>query len=964
MMLRVLSLLWDGIAPALKNHLWQSTFFLLLAAVLTLALRRNHARARYWLWLAASIKFLVPFSLLVALGSHINLPHRPAAPAQAGIYIAVDELSEPFVPGVDAPVAAPLAALSATGWDMEHVLPRVLAAVWFAGFAIILSVWTVYWRRVAAAVRHAVPIGEGRELATLRRLEQLGGVRAPTRLALSPASMEPGIFGIARPVLIWPRGMSARLDDAHLEAILAHEVCHVRRRDNLTAAVHMLVEAIFWFHPLVWWLGARLVEERERACDEEVLRLCNRPEVYAEGILKVCEFCLESPLPCVSGVTGSDLKKRIANVLAAHVSLRMGLGKQVLLVAVALMAIAAPIVLGQVKAAQRMMLALTQVSEARPGAPGTMESFRAAAHALIAEEQTLSTGEIAEVQADGAAGPPKQSLDGAPGDEELGPAFEVATIRPANRDDGRHWFGARLDASGKFTTSAEPLSGLVWTAYIHAQGKGKVSGGPKWAQSDSWDINAKVDDAYMAGWDKLTDEQRMDRVRPMIRRLLSDRFHLKLKIETLPTPVYALVQAKGGAHVKEVPAPEPLEGDPMEAPLKWMADNPGKAIPGGIICSGHTCTGKAVRISDAIGQITGSSRADRIVIDETGLKGYYDLAFTQPENNDDSAMAEIEDDLGMKFEPRTVPMKTYTIDSAEKPSVDGAEVPAASIKPIVLVLEKAAQTNAAGAASTDDPTGGVRFDVVSIKLNKTGKYGGSPIFPDDGDSMNLTNMTLEDILKFDYAIHREPGLVGLPDWAGKDRYDIQAKVAASDVAAWRKLSGGSRRLVLRAMLADSFKLKVHTEDRDLPVYALVLDKNGPKNMQEVKAADFDPDISRGRDGAVLGGWASPDKSRPSRPGDPMVAHQMSMGYFLFWLNQMDLGRPIYNQTGLNGNYNFTLQFAPEQISARANAAVETDSAAGPSIFTALQDQLGLKLQPAKGPVTVMVVDHIERPPEN
>jgi beta-lactamase regulating signal transducer with metallopeptidase domain len=69
---------------------------------------------------------------------------------------------------------------------------------------------------------------------------------------LSSGSLEPGIFGIARPVLVWPEGISEHLDDAHLQAIVAHEVCHVRRRDNLAAAIHMLVEAIFWFHPLMW----------------------------------------------------------------------------------------------------------------------------------------------------------------------------------------------------------------------------------------------------------------------------------------------------------------------------------------------------------------------------------------------------------------------------------------------------------------------------------------------------------------------------------------------------------------------------------------------------------------------------------------------------------------------------------------------------------------------------------------
>jgi hypothetical protein len=128
-------------------------------------------------------------------------------------------------------------------------------------------------------------------------------------MLLSRTSLEPGIFGIFRPVLVWPQGISERLEDAHLEAVLAHELWHVRRRDNLADAVHMLVEAIFWFYPLVWWMGAWLMEERERACDEAVLESGGDPKVYAESILKICEFCVASPLACVSGVTGADLKK-------------------------------------------------------------------------------------------------------------------------------------------------------------------------------------------------------------------------------------------------------------------------------------------------------------------------------------------------------------------------------------------------------------------------------------------------------------------------------------------------------------------------------------------------------------------------------------------------------------------------------------------------------------------------------
>ena len=118
-----------------------------------------------------------------------------------------------------------------------------------------------------------------------------------------------GVFGILSPVLLWPRRIAERLGDEQVEAILAHELSHVRRRDNLAAALHMIVQALFWFHPLVWWLGARLVDERERACDEEVIRLGSEPQVYAESILKTCEFYVESRLACVAGVTGSDLKQ-------------------------------------------------------------------------------------------------------------------------------------------------------------------------------------------------------------------------------------------------------------------------------------------------------------------------------------------------------------------------------------------------------------------------------------------------------------------------------------------------------------------------------------------------------------------------------------------------------------------------------------------------------------------------------
>lgn len=260
--------------------------------------------------------------------------------------------------------------------------------------------------------------------------------------------------------------------------------------------------------------------------------------------------------------------------------------------------------------------------------------------------------------------------------DATGPAFEVATIRPANRDDGRRWFGTEVDASGRFQASAVDLSGLVWMAYFAAPNRVKVTTSPvapKWVSSEAFDIQGKVDEAYMTGWDKLSDEQRREVIRPMVRRLLADRFRMKLGVETRMTPVYALVQAKGGAHVKEVPSPALVTGDTTEAQTRWAADNPGKVFPGSIECSGDKCTGHAVKITDAIGQIAANSRADRMVIDETGMAGYYDLSFPFPSEKEELPMQVVGDELGMRFVPRSVPIKTFVIESAEKPTVDGTE---------------------------------------------------------------------------------------------------------------------------------------------------------------------------------------------------------------------------------------------------------------------------------------------------
>ena len=346
------------------NHLWQSTAFAAAAFLLALALKATHARARHWVWLGASMKFLVPFALLANLGNVLGSWIVPAAPT-ARIPFAVEQIVRPFALPAQ---AGPTVAVSPAG-AAAFPLPAVLFAVWLVGFVAVLFHWWNRWRRISAGVRASLPLREGREADALRRLRSNGPLDLPSvELVSSAAKLEPGIFGIFRSVLWLPAGIANCLSETELDAILAHELCHARRRDNLTAAIHMAVEAVFWFHPLVWWLGARLVEERERACDEQVVLLSGEPQVYAEGILKVCEFYLASPLACAAGVTGADLRKRIEGIMASRFLGELCRWKKLLLTAALAAAVLCPFLLGVFKAEAQNRKLEFEVASVKPTA--------------------------------------------------------------------------------------------------------------------------------------------------------------------------------------------------------------------------------------------------------------------------------------------------------------------------------------------------------------------------------------------------------------------------------------------------------------------------------------------------------------------------------------------------------------------------------------------------------------------
>lgn len=323
--------LFLDLPAAFVNHLWQSTLFALVAGAVALLLRRNAARVRYALWLAASLKFLVPFAMLAALGAQVSWEPQATATPPTQLIAAAREFTAPMEPVADQWELLPGSMQPERSRNLYLALVPALALLWAAGALFVALRWSRQWLVLRRVLRQSRPGA---------------GVDFPAPVRITEQAMEPGIVGVLRPVLLLPAGMEERLAPEQMRAVLAHELCHLRRRDNLTATLHMLVEAVFWFHPLVWWIGARLIDERERACDEQVVREGHAPRTYAEAILGVCEHYIASRLPCVSGVSGSDLRQRVESIVGGALIARLTPPRKAVIATLACAAVATPIAAG------------------------------------------------------------------------------------------------------------------------------------------------------------------------------------------------------------------------------------------------------------------------------------------------------------------------------------------------------------------------------------------------------------------------------------------------------------------------------------------------------------------------------------------------------------------------------------------------------------------------------------------
>ena len=510
----------------------------------------------------------------------------------------------------------------------EHftvLLPEVFAGVWVCGMVTVLLIWCMRWRKIYRALHRAVPVKSGRELELLRRLETLAKVRRHIPMLRSVDMMEPGIFGIFHPLMLWPDRLSERLENEHIEGILAHELVHVRRHDNLTAAIHMLVEVVFWFHPMVWWIESRMLQERERACDEAVVQLAGRPEVYAEGLLKACRFCAESPLICVSGITGADLKDRIIRIMTEHLVQKMDLSRKLLLGGVAFVSLAIPVALGL--SAKLDTAPTMNVNSPSPfGKPATTNKDTA--------------------------------VDPAP--------LAIASIRQVAPRDNDAMLTNFTDVGVTFRSIA--IASIVHQAFSPqptlSMDDDLILGLPGWTQSERYDIQAKVDNDDVAKWKALSLPQKRLALQP----LLVTRFNLQFHHETRERPTYSLVVAKNGPKLHK--AQHVVTNPSGTGSPDGTGDRDESTVtPGKIVLKGSSLS--------LLASLLSSQGLSHTVVDKTGLTELYDITLRWSPDDVGSSDASLpslftalQEQLGLKLEYNKNPIDVIVIDHIERPSAN------------------------------------------------------------------------------------------------------------------------------------------------------------------------------------------------------------------------------------------------------------------------------------------------------
>jgi uncharacterized protein (TIGR03435 family) len=507
-------------------------------------------------------------------------------------------------------VSAVAAAAPVSIGPTSTMWPPLLLVVWIVGALLVLLSWWRQWAPIRLALQNATPVLLGAQYDA-----------ADLSVFSSPTMPELGVVGIRRSRLLLPEGILDHLTPPQLRALIAHERCHIRCHDNLAAALHMVVEAVFWFHPVVWWIESKLVDERERACDEAVLRTGSRPEDYAEGLLEVCRQSVGVRLACVAGVSGSNLSARVESIMRNQTAHPMSLPRRCALAVTAIVVVGGPVAGGALSSQSQIVV------------PPSVAFERAS---------------VRKVPPLGRFGPRGASMHAM-----------LLQMSMSHAQGGQIKVGGSLDM-------------LIRAAYNVTDLQ--LEAGPSWVTEDWYEIAGRAADDANA-------EQRQ----LMLQSLLADRFKLALRRETRRLPVYELVPSNDGLRISPMsegactPAKQ-IRWDliDLDAPLfacegftrrRVLSQSP-ETRPYPRWPRVHRIEAGNISIATLIDLI--SIDLDRVVIDKTGFTAPFNLLLdfapaADPAASGPTIFEALHDQVGLQLLPADGSVEVLVVEGAERP---------------------------------------------------------------------------------------------------------------------------------------------------------------------------------------------------------------------------------------------------------------------------------------------------------
>jgi uncharacterized protein (TIGR03435 family) len=510
------------------------------------------------------------------------------------------------------------------------------------------------------------------------------------------------------------------------------------------------------------------------------------------------------------------------------------------------------------------------------------------------------------------------------------PAFELADVHVSARAaNPNSYMSGGAFRGGRYELRNATMVDLIGAAY--GVDDDKILGGPAWLETDRFDVDAKAPPATP-----------METVKQMLQTLLADRFKLVVHTDTKSLPSFVLTLGKGKPRLKEADG----LGNTGCVPL------PRNPQPGTVPYAMVSCRNMTMEAFAQTLRGIANAYIDKPVVDSTGLKGSwdFDIKWTArarlPQAGSDgiTIFDAVDKQLGLKLESQKVPASVIVVDSVnQKPTA-----------------------NPPGVTQSLPPPPPAEFEVADIKPSMPGASPMGRIQP--GGRVSLQGFTLKMLITIAWDI-RDDMLVEAPKWLDSARFDIVAEASTARPAP--DLDIDDLRMMLRALLADRFKLVTHNEDQPMSAYTLLAVK--PK----LKQAD-----PSNRTGCKEGPGADGKDPRDSNPvlARLVTCQNMTMAQFAEQLPRIASGyihSPVEDASGIEGAWDFTLNFSPAGLfrgvgprvgdgaQPAGGALTASDPNGALSLFDAVSKQLGLKLEAHKRPVPVLVIDHVEeKPTEN